>query len=101
MKLIAKSGLLCVSVCLALAARAQILLRESRGKIPLSEKVWRDGQVDRPNAHGEMAELRVARNWKQATGIELRLTKEPQSRVFDLSEARRNPRSYQLKVYED
>lgn len=81
--------------------RAQMLLRESRRRVALGEKVWRDGQVDRPHAQGEIAELRTARNSKQVSGRELVLTKDPQSQVFDLTEPTRNPRSFQVKVYED
>jgi hypothetical protein len=78
----------------ALTDCAHALLREAPNK-SLAGKLAQGVGKERPGLHGQVAELAEARERRMV------LTRNKQSRVFDLTEDRLRPRSAQLKVYQD
>jgi hypothetical protein len=71
---------------------AQTLRRESPGK-SLSTKVIEGLNTERPTIFGQVAEFAEARERSMV------LTRNKQSRTFDLTEPRQRPRNFQLKFY--
>ena len=72
---------------------AHSLLLESNGKVSLSEKVSKLPEQLRKPFHGKVAELAEAR----ARGMVL--NKNARGPTWDLTEAKFQPRNYQMKIY--